>query len=121
MMRAFESNHLQSTKKMSDYEVSTYGERIAEMYDDWYTGQDTEGAVEFLAGLASGGNALELGIGTGRGALPLASRGLELHGIDASQAMVDKMRTKPGGASIVVTMGDFADVPVQGCFDLIYV
>jgi SAM-dependent methyltransferase len=106
---------------MTEYAASTYGERIAEVYDSWYTGQDTEGAVEFLFGLARGGDALELGIGTGRVALPLAARGVRVHGIDASPAMIGKMQTKPGGEKIPVTLGDFADVPVQGLFDLIYV
>lgn len=106
---------------MSEYEAASYGEHIAEVYDDWYTEQDTEGAVEFLCRLAGDGNALELGIGTGRLALPLSARGAKVHGIDASPAMVQKMRTKPGGRNIPVTLGDFADVPVQGLFDLIYV
>ena len=106
---------------MSEYEAATYGEHIAEVYDDWYAEQDTEGAVEFLSGFAKGGNALELGIGTGRVALPLSARGATVHGIDASPSMVDKMRKKPGGENIALTLGDFADVPVQGLFDLIYV
>jgi SAM-dependent methyltransferase len=106
---------------MSEYKTASYGEHIAEVYDDWYSGQDTEGAVEFLCGLAKGGNALELGIGTGRVAHCLSVRGAKVHGIDASHAMVDKMRKKPGGENIAVTLGDFADVPVQGLFDLIYV
>jgi SAM-dependent methyltransferase len=106
---------------MSEYAASTYGERIAEVYDRWYAGQDTGGTVEFLFSLARGGDALELGIGTGRVALPLSARGVKVHGIDASPAMVDKMRTKPGGEKVLVTLGDFADVPVQGLFDLIYV
>jgi SAM-dependent methyltransferase len=106
---------------MSDYEASTYGECIAEVYDRWYSGQDTEGAVEFLFGLARGGDALELGIGTGRVALPLCTRGVKVHGIDASPAMVRKLRGKPGGEKIPVTLGDFVDIPVQGLFDLIYV
>jgi SAM-dependent methyltransferase len=64
---------------------------------------------------------LELGIGTGRVALPLAARGVEVHGIDASESMVAKLRAKPGGADLPVTIGDFADVPVDGDFDLVYV
>jgi SAM-dependent methyltransferase len=108
-------------RDMSEYEAATYGEQIAEVYDSWYAGQDTEGAVEFLLGLVRSGDALELGVGTGRVALPLSARGVKVHGIDASPAMVDKMRKKPGGESIAVTLGDFTDVPVQGLFDLIYV
>jgi SAM-dependent methyltransferase len=106
---------------MSEYEASTYGERIAEVYDRWYAGQDTEGAVEFLFGLAGGGDALELGVGTGRVAVPLSARGVTVQGIDASPAMIRKIRTKPGGEKIPVTLGDFAEVPVQGLFNLIYV
>jgi len=107
---------------MRDYDPSTYGEHIAEAYDSWAsTGQDTEGAVEFLSVLAAGGRVLELGIGTGRVALPLAARGIKVQGIDASPAMVGKLQAKPGGDKIPVTLGDFAQVPVEGQFTLIYV
>ncbi len=106
---------------MSEYEASTYGERIAEVFDRWYAGEDTEGAVEFLSALARGGDALELGVGTGRVAVPLAARGVRVHGIDASPAMIDKIRRKPGGEKVLVTLGDFGQVPVQGLFKLIYV
>jgi len=95
---------------MTDYEASTYGDRIAEVFDRWYAGQDTEGAVDFLSALARGGDGLELGIGTGRVALPLAARGVKVHGIDASLAMLRKLQTKPGGEKIAVTLGEFADV-----------
>jgi len=105
---------------MSEYEASTYGERLAEVYDRWYAGQDTEGAVEFLFALVGGGDALELGVGTGRVAVPLSARGATVHGIDASPAMIRKVRTRPGGEKIPVTLGDFADIPVQGLFNLIY-
>ena len=67
------------------------------------------------------GPALELGIGTGRIALPLVERGVEVHGVDASEEMVAKLRAKPGGADIPVTMGDFAGVPVEGDYRLIYI
>src|SRR5262249_52442218 len=80
-----------------------------------------EAMIATLAELARGGRALELGIGTGRIALPLAARGLEVHGIDASPAMVARLRDKPGGAEIPVAMGDFADVSVEGTFSLVYV
>ena len=107
---------------MSEYKPSTYGERIAEVYDGWYSaGQDTDGAVEFLAGLATNGDVLELGIGTGRVALPLAARGIKVQGIDASPAMIRSLKAKPGGADIPVTLGDFAEIPVQGKFCLVYV
>jgi SAM-dependent methyltransferase len=74
-----------------------------------------------LCELAQGGRALELGIGTGRVALPLQALGVEVHGVDASPAMVAKLRSKPGGEQIPVTMGDFTDTPVEGLFSLIYI
>jgi SAM-dependent methyltransferase len=82
---------------------------------------DTEGAVDLLAELAGSGPVLELAIGTGRIALPLAERGIEVRGIDASEEMVARLRSKPGGDRITVSMGDFADVAVEGKFRLIYV
>jgi SAM-dependent methyltransferase len=104
------------------YEPATYGERIAEVYDDIYPSfSDIDAMIETLAKLAGAGPVLELGIGTGRVALPLAARGVTVHGIDASQAMVKKLRTKPGGASIPIVIGDFADVDVTGQYSLIYV
>lgn len=107
---------------MDDYNASTYGDRIADVYDDWYGDLfDTEGAVDHLARLADGGRALELAIGTGRVAVPLAGAGVEVHGIDASEAMVAKMRAKPGGDTVPVAMGDFTDVDVEGKFSLVYV
>lgn len=77
--------------------------------------------VDMLAGLAGSGPALELGIGTGRIALPLAARGVEVHGIDSSEAMVQKLRGKPGGEAIPVTMGDFVDFDLEDCYSLVYV
>ncbi len=107
---------------MPEYGPSTYGERIAEVYDEWPgIPQDTEATVAFLARLAGSGPVLELGIGTGRLAIPLARRGLRVHGIDASEAMVAKLRAKPGGGDIPVTVGDFADVAVRGPFSLVFV
>ena len=106
---------------MEDYGPETYGDRIADVYDTLYSGLDTDGAVETLAELAGSGPVLELAIGTGRLALPLAERGLKVHGIDASEAMVAKLREKPGGDAVPVTMGDFADVPVEGSYRLVYV
>ena len=107
---------------MKEYTAATYGDRIAERYDDMHPeGTATQAVANVLAGLAAGGRALELGIGTGRVALPLAARGVEVHGIDASRAMVAKLRAKPGGAAIPVTIGDFAAFRVEGRFDLVYV
>jgi len=105
---------------MDKYGEETYGERIAEVYDDWYPAYD-EQAISTLSELAQSGPALELGIGTGRIALPLRQKGILVHGIDASTAMLDKLRIKPGGDSIPLTVGNFADVGVDGQFSLIYV
>ncbi len=98
----------------------SFGEEAAEIYDDVPRG-DESAAVAFLEQLAGDGPALELAIGTGRIALPLAARGVRVDGIDFSPAMVAKLRAKPGGDEISVTMGDFADVPVAGTYRLIYV
>ncbi|HEX2028838.1 MAG TPA: class I SAM-dependent methyltransferase, partial [Nitriliruptorales bacterium] len=115
---------------MEGYDASTYGERFAAAYDDWTvsvgiaatTAAAVAAIVELLDDLGrAGGPVLELGIGTGRVALPLAARGVEVHGIDASAAMVEQLRAKPGGESIPVAMGDFAGVPVEGSFPLVYV
>ena len=106
---------------MNDYGPATYGDRIAEIYDQFHPGAgDATAQLRALAALAGRGDALELGIGTGRVALPLAERGVAVHGVDASEAMIDKLRAKPGGASIPVTIGDFAEVPVDGTFALIF-
>src|SRR5947209_17669941 len=106
---------------MENYEpILSCGEETAEIYDDTPRG-DEVAAVELLEQLAGGGPALELAIGTGRIALPLAARGVRVDGIDLSSAMVARLRAKPGGDQISVTMGDFAEVPVQGTYRLIFV
>jgi SAM-dependent methyltransferase len=105
---------------MEPYQEDTYGERIAGVYDELYQTYD-EHAIARLSDLAQGGRALELGIGTGRIALPLKQRGVDVHGIDISPGMIARLRAKPGGDSIPVTMGNFADVAVEGQFSLIYV
>jgi SAM-dependent methyltransferase len=97
-----------------------YGARWASVYDDRHGGLDPEPAVDFLAGLADGGRVLELAIGTGRIALPLARRGVVVEGVDASAAMVERLRAKPSGDSIPVTIGDMAQVGVSGPFRLVY-
>jgi SAM-dependent methyltransferase len=81
---------------------------------------DPSAAVEFLAGLAGDGRVLELAIGTGRVAVPLAGRGIAVEGVDASEAMVARLRAKPGGEQIPVVIGDMAQVPVDGPFGLVY-
>jgi SAM-dependent methyltransferase len=107
---------------MPSFGSATYGDRIAGYYDERYPAIDAgHPMIATLARLAGRGTALELGIGTGRVALPLAASGVAVHGIDASEAMVAKLRAKPGGGAIPVTIGDFADVPVNGSYSLIYV
>jgi SAM-dependent methyltransferase len=99
-----------------------YGDWVAEFYDAWFSDWlDSAGTVDRLVELAGAGPVLELGIGTGRLALPLRERGVEVHGIDASEAMVARLRAKPGGDRVPVTIGDFTDVPVAGRFSLVYV
>ena len=106
---------------MKDYEpIMSFGEDVAKMYDDEQRG-DENAAVAFLEKLAGGGPALELAVGTGRIALPLAARGIRVDGVDISPAMVARLRTKPGGDGISVTIGDFAEVPVPDTYRLIYV
>jgi hypothetical protein len=80
---------------VEDYDAPTYGDRIADVYDDWYANLDPGPAAAFLAELAGDGRALELAIGTGRIALPLTTRGVEVDGIDASERMVERLRAKP--------------------------
>jgi SAM-dependent methyltransferase len=102
------------------YGPSTYGDEIAEVYDALHGDSDPQAAVT-LAELAGQGPVLELGIGTGRLALPLAERGLSVRGIDASPAMVQKLRSKPGGATIPVTIGNFASATLDEQFALVFV
>lgn len=101
-----------------------FGERVAERYDessaDMFDPAVVGPVVDFLAELAGGGAALELGIGTGRIALPLARRGVRVHGIDLSEAMVARLRAKPGAERIGVTIGDFATTTVAGTFSVAY-
>jgi SAM-dependent methyltransferase len=106
---------------MPKYAAATYGDRIAARYDEHYRLGDPTSCVDFLAELAGNGAALELGIGTGRIALPLAARGVPVRGIDASRKMVAKLRAKKGGRKLPVTIGDFADVPVAGAYSLVFV
>src|SRR6266571_1572505 len=96
-----------------------FGERWADVYDQGRP-LDPAPAVEFLAELAGGGRVLELAIGTGRVGLPLASRGITVEGVEASEKMVARLRAKPGGEQIPVTIGDMAEVPARGPFRLVY-
>ncbi len=101
-----------------------FGPRVAERFDERYGYQAdpavVDPMVELLVELAGEGSALELGIGTGRIALPLAQRGVPVHGIDLSEAMVAKLQAKPGAEQIGVTVGDFATARVEGAFSLAY-
>jgi SAM-dependent methyltransferase len=101
-----------------------FGERVAARYDessaDMFEPAAMDPVVDFLADLAGAGAALELGIGTGRIALPLAQRGGRVCGIDLSEAMVARLRAKPGGEGIEVTIGDFATASVDGTFSVAY-
>lgn len=103
---------------------AAYGDAWADVYDEHHATRpdiaDPRPAVDFLARLAGAGPALELGIGTGRVALPLAARGVDLRGIEASVKMVEILRAKPGGAAIPVTIGDLADVDVAGTYRLVF-
>jgi SAM-dependent methyltransferase len=102
-----------------------FAERVAEGYDesaaDMFEPAVVAPVVDFLADLAGAGAALELGIGTGRIALPLAQRGVRVHGIDLSEAMVARLQAKPGAEEIGVTIGDFATTTVEGTFSVAYV
>ena len=98
--------------------VFSFDEEAAALHD--HRG-DEEAAVEFLTEVAGEGPVLELAIGTGRLALPLAERGLRVDGIDISPAMVERLRSKPGGDQLEVTIGDFADVDVSGSYALVFV
>ena len=99
---------------MESYGPATYGDHIADMYDDRYSKRDPEAEVSRLAALAGAGPVLELGIGTGRTAVPLAARGIPVHGVDASEAMVAQMRGRTGGESIPVSIGDMRAVAAPG-------
>jgi SAM-dependent methyltransferase len=101
-----------------------FDQRIAETYEakwpELFEPAVLDPAVAFLAELAGAGAALELGVGTGRVAIPLSQRGVRVHGIDLSPAMVAQLRAKPGGAEVAVTVADFATTRVGGTFDLAY-
>ncbi|MFF4039721.1 class I SAM-dependent methyltransferase [Streptomyces sp. NPDC001816] len=102
-----------------------FGEAVAARYDEssaeMFAAEAVDPVVGFLAELAGdSGRALEFGVGTGRIALPLARRGVEVHGIELSRAMVRRLRDKPGGDAIGVSVGDFATAKVDGDFSVAY-
>lgn len=104
------------------YDDSSYGQGFADVYDDWYAGiTDIDTTVATLTTLANGGRVLELGVGTGRLAVPLATSGLEVHGVDSSPAMLERMAAKPGAEAVQVLLGDMAvDLP-EGPFALVFI
>jgi SAM-dependent methyltransferase len=100
-----------------------FGEDVAERYDqdaEIFDPAVVDPVVDFLVELAGDGAALELGIGTGRIAIPLAERGIRVHGIDLSEAMLARLRAKPGTDQIDITVGDFSTTTVEGTFSLAY-
>src|SRR5436189_3899438 len=102
---------------MDGYQATTYGTRIAGVYDELHPSTPAvDTAAAFLADAAGAGRVLELAIGTGRVALPLRDRGVPVEGVDISPEMVERLRAKQGGADIPITIGDFGDVPVDGSY-----
>lgn len=97
-----------------------FGDQWADIYDEHHAWIDPTAAVDFLSQSADHGKALELAIGTGRIAIPLAARGVQVQGVEASEAMVARMRGKPGGEAIPVDIADMAKLPAEGPFKLIY-
>jgi SAM-dependent methyltransferase len=104
----------------SSHDAAAYGALLADNYDDIYGDVfDTDGAVDLLTALADGGRVLEFGTGTGRIAIPLAERSLEVWGIDGSPAMLERLRSKPGGSQVRTICGDFSATRIGETFDLV--
>jgi SAM-dependent methyltransferase len=114
---------------MEQYRSDTYGEAAAEHYDEMFPDQvlptgDAAAAADALAAQVAavgGGPALELGIGTGRVARGLTDRGVEVHGVDSSPAMLERLGAKPGGDRIQTALGDLADPPQAGPYGVVFV
>jgi len=108
---------------MEGYGRSSYGDAFADVYDDWYgASADHESIVELVTELAGkGGSVLELGVGTGRLAIPLADRGLDVHGVDASTAMLDRLRARDPDRRVTTIEGDMVDDLPPGPFDVVLV
>lgn len=108
-----------------EHDDGYFDERVAARYDDTYDYQNApevvQPVVDLLAELAGDGRALELGVGTGRIALPLARRGVSVNGIELSRAMADRLKAKPGADAVGVTIGDFSTTRVEGSFRLVYI
>src|SRR5215218_8834231 len=112
------------TSTLISVDEGFFGERVASVYDahsaSMFDPEVLVPAVETLAELAAGGAALEFAVGTGRTALPLAERGVEVAGIDNSEAMLARLREKPGAERIEALVGDMATTRVAGDFSLVY-
>jgi SAM-dependent methyltransferase len=110
---------------MRGYRDDSYGDAFADVYDDWYADLDdvptVVGELARLARSAGDGPVLELGVGTGRLAAPLAAEGFEVHGVDSSAAMIDRIAQKPAGSSVRATVGDMVDTLPPGPFALVFV
>ena len=107
---------------MRGYDGSSYGDGMADVYDEWYAAPaDTDACVATLARLADGGPILELGAGTGRLAIPLARLGLEVHALDGSADMLRRLAEKPGGSDVHCHVGDMAGALPDGLFRLVFV
>lgn len=109
---------------MAGMRENHFDTEVAERYDDpndpMFSPEVLGPTVDLLAALARGRPALELAVGTGRVAIPLAGRGVEVHGIELSEAMADRLRAKPGGAAVGVTIGDMTEARVEGRFGIVY-
>lgn len=105
---------------MRNYDQSTYGDRIADIYDRLHVAWEPAETVETVAALADGGPVLELGVGTGRVALPLAQRGVPVTGVDVSAAMLGRLREKDPDGTVDAVAGDFTDPPVKGPFKVVF-
>tara|TARA_R110002096_G_scaffold436085_1_gene667107 strand:+ start:24614 stop:25351 length:738 start_codon:yes stop_codon:yes gene_type:complete len=106
---------------LSTYDSTTYGDHWASLYDLIESPSlDTEGAVECLSELSGNGTLLELGVGTGRVALPLVERGFTVHGIEASSAMIEELQKRPGAEELTIIKGDFADIAATTSYSLIF-
>ncbi|WP_188195045.1 class I SAM-dependent DNA methyltransferase [Nonomuraea sp. SYSU D8015] len=98
---------------------AAYGDGIADVFDIWYGEESDKACIEVLTELAGPGPVAELGVGTGRVAIPLARSGLAVTGVESSKDMIDQLRAKPGGESVTLVRGDMADVPIDGAHRLI--
>ncbi len=123
-MKASDDMTARKTSKQWQEEAAAEWDRYAEIWDSWTPDDnrdDAEEAADFLAELSKGGSALELGVGTGRVAIPLSARGVRVSGIDASPKMLERLREKEGGDRIDLYEGNFADVDVDKLYDVVFI